>query len=149
MPDTKPTENPPRVATLVGGLIEDSQRLIRQEAALARREIQQEWDKTKEGVGLLAAAQAVFTLVAVLFGFTLVKLLQQYLLPDYEWACFAIVTVLFAIGGGLLLGAGLMKFKQVHVVPPQTVESLRQDVQALTSAVAAERPPGSPYARQR
>jgi hypothetical protein len=148
MPDTKPTENPPSVATLVGGLIEDSQRLIRQEAALARREIQQEWDKTKEGAGLLAAAQAVFTLVAVLFGFTLVKLLQQYLLPDYEWACFAIVTVLFAIGGGLLLAAGLMKFKQVHMMP-QSVESLRQDVQAVTSAVAAERPPGSPYARQR
>lgn len=148
MPDTSPTDTPPSMATLVGGLIEDTQRLIRQEAALARSEIQKEWDKTKEGAGLLAAAQAVFTLVAVLFGFTLVKLLQQYVLPNHEWACFALVTVLFALGGGILMYAGLMKFRQVHVVPPQTVESLRQDVQAVTSAVT-ERPVGSPYARQR
>jgi len=146
MPDTNPTDNPPSVATLVGGLIEDTQRLIRQEAALARSEIQQEWDKTKEAAGLVAAAQAVFTLVAVLFGFTLVKLLQQYVLPGSEWGCFAIVTVLFAGCGGLLLGAGLMKFKQVHALP-QTVESIRQDMQAMTSAVA-ERPSASPYARQ-
>jgi hypothetical protein len=143
MPDTQATDNPPGVATLVGGLIEDTQRLIRQEAALARHEIQGEWDRTKEGVGLVAAALAFFTLVAVLFGFTLVKLLYQYVLPNDEWACFAIVTFLFALGGGVLLAAGLMRFRQVHVVPPQTVESLRRDVQAMTSAVT-ERPVASP-----
>lgn len=148
MPDTNPTEHPPSLATLAGGLIEDTQRLLRQEAALARSEIAKEWTKTKEGAGLLAAAQAVFTLVAVLFGFTLVKLLQRYVLPDHEWACFAIITMLFAIGGGVLLFAGVMKFKEVHVMP-QTVESLRQDVQAMTSAVTTDRPPTSPYARQR
>jgi hypothetical protein len=147
MPDTNATDNPPSVATLVGGLIEDAQRLIRQEAALARREIQEEWDRTKEGVGLLAAALAFFSLVAVLFGFTLVKLLQQYVLPNDEWACFAIVTTLFGFGGGVLLLAGLMKFKKVQAMP-QTVESLRQDMQAVTSAVT-ERPVGTPYARQR
>jgi len=147
MPDTHATDNPPSVATLVGGLIEDTQRLIRQEAALARREIQEEWDRTKEGVGLLAAALAFFSLVAVLFGFTLVKLLQQYVLPNDEWACFAIVTTLFGFGGGVLLLAGLMKFKKVQAMP-QTVESLRQDMQAVTSAVT-ERPVATPYARQR
>jgi len=148
MPDINPAGSQPSVASLVGGLIEDTQRLIRQEVALARSEVEREWNKTKEGAALLAGAQAVFTLVAVLFGFTLVKLLQQYLLPGYEWACFAIVTAFFAAGGLLLLYAGMTKFKQVNAMP-QTVESIRQDVEAVTSAVTAERPQGSPYVNQR
>jgi len=147
MPDNTPDSAQPSVASLVGGLIDDTQRLIRQEVALARREVEEEWAKTKEGAGLMAAALSLFLLVAILFGFTLVKLLQQYVLPDYEWACFAIVTVVFAGLGAALLYAGLAKFKQVHVVPPQSADSLRQDVQAVTSAVTADRSPGSPYVR--
>jgi hypothetical protein len=149
MLDTNPAGNQPSVATLVGGLIEDSQRLIRQETALARREIREEWDKTKEGAALMASGMVLLALVGILFAFTLVKLLQQYVLPGYEWACFAIVTALFAIGGALLMYAGLTRFRQVHVVPPQTAESLRQDVQAVTAAVTADRPQGSPYVGQR
>jgi hypothetical protein len=147
MPETTPAGAQPSMATLVGGLIDDTQRLIRHEAALARREIEEEWSKTKEVAALMAAAISLFTLVAILFGFTLVKLLQQYLLPNDEWACFAIVTVVFALAGGILLYASLDKFKHVHVVPPQTVESLRQDVQAVASAVTAERPQGNSYVR--
>lgn len=149
MPELNPAGNQPSVATLVGGLIEDTQRLIRQEAALARREVQEEWDKTKEGAGLMAGGMVLLSLVGILFAFTLVKLLHQYVLPGYEWACFAIVTAVFAVGGALLLYAGLARFRQVNVVPPQTAESLRQDVQAVTSAVTADRPQGSPYVGQR
>jgi len=145
MPDNTPAESQPSVASLIGGLIDDTQRLIRQEVALAKRGVEEEWEKTKEGAALLAGALALFTLVAILFGFTLVKLLYQYVLPEHEWACFAIVTVGFAIGGALLLYAGLTKFKQVNVVPQQSVESIRQDVEAVANAVTTDRPQASPY----
>lgn len=145
MPDNTPTSAQPSVASLLGGLIDDTQRLIRQEVALAKREVEEEWTKTKEGAGLLAGALALFILVAILFGFTLVKLLYQYWLPNHEWACFAIVTAVFAVGGAILFFAALAKFRQVHVVPPQTVESLRQDVEAVTQAVTNERPQVSSY----
>jgi uncharacterized membrane protein YqjE len=131
----------------VGGIIEDTQQLIRQEAALARREVKEEWDKTKEAAGLMAGGLTVFAVVAVLSSFTLVKLLQQYVLPNHEWACFAIVTVVFALGGGLLVYAAMARFNQVHMMP-QTVESLRQDVEAVSSAVGGG-PPSTTLVRQR
>jgi len=149
MNDTNSAENQPSVATLVGGLIEDMQRLVRQEAALARREIQAEWDKTKDGASLLGGAVVLLALVGVLFAFTLVELLHQFVLPNQEWACFALVTVFYAIGGGMLLYASLAKFRSVRVIPPQSVESLREDVQAMTAAVSNERPQGNNLLRQR
>jgi len=139
MADTNSAGTQTSIASLVGGLIEDTQRLVRQEVALARREVQAEWDKTKEGASLLGGAVVLFSLVGVLFAFTLFKLLHHYVLPNHEWACFAIVTLLFAAGGGLLLYAALAKFRQVHVIPPQSMESLREDVQAVTAAVTADR----------
>lgn len=148
MPDTNPTAPQASLASLVGGLIEDTQRLIRQEVALARSEVEREWNKTKEGAAFLAGAQAVFTLVAILLGFTLVKMLQHFVLPDSEWACFAIVTAVFAVGGLVLLFAGVRKFKQIGAMT-QTVESIRQDVEAVTSVVTAERPQGSALVNQR
>ncbi len=139
MADLNQNGNPPSVAALVGGLIDDTQRLVRQEVALARRQVVDEWDKTKIAVALLGSAAGVFGMANVLFGFMLVKLLQEYMLPRHEWACFAIVGALFALGGGLLAAAGLSKFKQVRLVPQQSVDSIRQDVQAVGDAVTGDR----------
>jgi hypothetical protein len=141
MPDNTPAGAPPSLASLFGGLIEDTQQLVRQEVALARREMQEEWTKAKDGGALLGGALVLFALVGVLFGFTLVELLHQYVLPQHLWACHAIVMVLFAVGGGLLFYAARAKLDQVHLVPPQSADSLRKDVQAVTSAVTA--PPQS------
>jgi len=121
----------------MGGLIEDTQQLIRQEVALARRELQDEWTKTKEGGTLLGGALALFALVGVLFGFTLVEVLHQFVLPNHLWACFAIVTALFGGAGAILYFAARAKLDQVHLVPPQSAASIRQDVEAVASAVGA------------
>jgi hypothetical protein len=137
MADNTPAGAQPSMAALVGGLIEDTQQLIRQEVALARREVHEEWTKTKEGATLLGGALAMFALVGVMFGFTVVELFHQYVLPNDLWACYLIVTALFAVGGVVLFFAARAKFEQVQFPPPQTTESLRQDVQAVSSAVAA------------
>jgi len=76
-------------------------------------------------------------MVGVLFGFFLVELLHFFVLPNHLWACYAIVASVYAAGGIGLFYAARAKFDQVHLVPPQTAESLRQDVQAVTGAVSA------------
>jgi hypothetical protein len=149
MPDMNTADTQPSLASLFGGLIEDTQRLVRQEAALARRELSEELEKTKYGAGLLAGAFVLLTQVGMLLAFTLVTLLQHFVLPNQEWACFAIVTALFVLGSGLLAWAGISMFQRVHVVPPRTAESLREDVQAVTSAIAADRSQGNALLRQR
>ena len=54
MPENLQADSQPGVASLVGGILEDAQKLIRQEVALARREVAQAWDKAKMGAALLS-----------------------------------------------------------------------------------------------
>ena len=140
MSENHQTDAQPGVASLVGGILEDAQTLVRQEVALAQREVAQAWDKAKMGVALLGSALAVSIVVGVLLSFMLVKLLQQYVLPNHEWACFAIVGGLVALLGGALFYCGLNQINQVHLSLPQTAETLREDVQAVSDAVSGGRP---------
>lgn len=120
----------PGVASMVGGIVEDAQKLVRQEIALAQHEIGQAWDKGKTAGALLAAALAVFIVGGVLLGIMLAKLLEQ-LWPNHEWACFGIVGGLAVLLGGALSYYGLHRIKEVHVSLPQTTEPLHEDVQAV------------------
>jgi hypothetical protein len=139
MPENLQADPQPGVASLVGGILEDAQKLVRQEVALARREVVESWEKAKTGAALLASALAVFGVAGVLLGFMLVKLLQQYLLPNHEWACFGIVVGLFALLGSALIYLGLKQINEVHLSLPQTVETLREDAQAVSDAVSGGR----------
>jgi Putative Actinobacterial Holin-X, holin superfamily III len=123
----------PGLAALVGGILEDAQKLVRQEVTLAQREVAQAWDKAKTGVALLASALAVCGVGGVLLSFMLVKFLQQYLLPNHEWACFAIVGGLVALLSGALINRGLNRINQVHLSLPQTAETLREDAKRLAT----------------
>ena len=139
MPENNYSDAQPSVASLVGGILEDGQKLVRQEVALARREVAEACDKAKTGVALLSSALAVYIVGGVLLGFMLVKLLHQFLLPNHEWACFGIVGVAFALVGGVLAYCGTKKINEVHVSLPQTAESLREDAQAVGAAVTEGR----------
>lgn len=139
MPENLQVDPQPGVASLVGGILGDAQKLFRQEVALAQREVAQAWDKAKTGVALLASALAVCSVAGILLGLMLVKLLQQYLLPNHEWACFGIVGGLVALLGGTLIYCGLNHINQVHLSLPQTAETLREDVQAVSDAVSGDR----------
>jgi hypothetical protein len=139
MPENNHVDPQPSVASLVGGILEDGQKLVRQEVALARREIAETCAKAKTGIALLSSALAVCGVAGILLGFMLVKLLEQFLLPKYEWACFGIVGVVLALLGGVLVYFGVNKIEEVHVALPQTVETLRDDAQALSAAVSEGR----------
>lgn len=121
------------IASLVGGLIEDSQRLFRQEVALARHEMQEQWDRAKTAGAMLSSGLAVLALAGILLGIMVAKLLVLAGLP--EWAGYAISGVAFAIIGGALMATGAAKLNQVSLVPPQTAETLREDVETISAAV--------------
>ena len=139
MAENHQADSQPSVASLVGGILQDGQKLVRQEIALARREVAEACDKATTGIALLSSAFAVCGVGGVLLGFMLVKLLHQFLLPNHEWACFAIVGLLFALLGGVLVHCGIKKLKEVNLSFPQTTETLREDAQALSAAVSEGR----------
>jgi hypothetical protein len=129
MPENVQSEAP-SMASLVGGIISDAERLVRQEIALARREMQLEFDKAKEASVALAAGAGVCTIGTVFLGLMVVFLLHELGgLP--LWASFLIVGGALAIVGAILLYAGILKFREVSLVPPQTAETLQENVQWL------------------
>jgi hypothetical protein len=134
--ETVQADSQPGVASLVGGILEDAQKLVRQEIDLAHHEVAQAWDRAKIGAALFGSALAVFIVGGVLLGFMLVKLLNRYLLPNHELACFAIVGGVLLVLCGALVYCGIVQFNKVHVVLPQTVEALREDAHGVSAAVS-------------
>jgi NADH dehydrogenase FAD-containing subunit len=133
----------PGVASMVGGVIEDVQKLVRQEIALAQREVAQAWDKGKTAAALLAGALVLFIVGGGLLGIMLAKLLHDRL-PNHEWACFGIVGGLAALLGVALIYYGIRRINEVHVSLPQTAETLREDVHPVSATVSAGRSPTAP-----
>jgi hypothetical protein len=135
MPETTTNRyGPTSVSSLVGGIIGDAQQLIRQEVALARREVREEINKAKIAAMSFAAGAAVAFSGAMLLCFMFVYLfwwLTNGLQPPGFplWAWFGIVgIVLLGAGGGLLLAAR-NKVSEIHVVPPRTAQTMRENVQ--------------------
>jgi len=124
-------DSPPSLTGLVGGIVTDLQTLLRQELHLAKTEMRQEWDKTKTAAGAMAAGAGLLTVAGLLLSFALVYLLQALAPGLPTWACFGIVGVAFGILGGILVVAGRSKAAEIHVIPPQTVETMKENVQWL------------------
>jgi len=122
------TDSPPSMAALLGGIVNDAQNLIRQEVQLARTEVRQEWDKTKAAAQTFTAGMILLVFGAIFLGLAIGFVLHEVVgLP--LWASFLI------LGGPLsLVGAGLLysarnQAGQIQVIPPQTVATLRENVQ--------------------
>jgi CHASE3 domain sensor protein len=118
------------MSSLVGGIVTDAQQLIRQELLLARREIQQEVAKVKTAIVSLAAGAFCAVLGVILLS-VMVALLISWLTGDRcpLWASFGIVGGILAILGVLMLVAARNKASDIHLVPPQTAETMRENVQ--------------------
>jgi len=128
MADRIPTDSPPSMASLLGGIVSDIQTLIRQEIALARAEIQKEWDKAKTAAGSMVVGAAVLALGGILLCLTVVSVLHEVAgLP--WWASFLIVGGVLAVLGAVLVWTGRNQAARVHVIPPQTAETMRENVQ--------------------
>lgn len=127
MPESIPTESPPSMATLVQGIVNDAQKLIRQELTLARTEIQKDWTDLKQAAAALSVGGIVAFLGVLFLGFTVVYLLALTALP--LWACYLIVGGVLALVGGLLLFQGVNKLRTIQLGPEKTVESIKEIIE--------------------
>jgi hypothetical protein len=144
MPDLVQDTDHRSMASLVGGLIDDIQRLFRQEIALARREIQNEWTKTKSAAVMLGGGIGVLALGVVLLAVMCAKLLAL-VLP--EWAGFGIVAGVLILLGGIILWSAIATINRINLVPSRIVRSLEENVEAVTNAVSPGGPAPNAHAR--
>jgi hypothetical protein len=132
MPDhIDAADSPASIAGLVGGIVTDLQTLIRQQLLLAKSEMRQEWDKTKSAASSMVAGASLLAAAGLLLCFAMVYLLATVATGLPLWACFGIVAVVLGLIGGILVAAGRNQATDIHIVPPQTAETLRENAQWL------------------
>jgi len=118
------------MASLVSGIINDAQQLLRQEVTLAKQEVREELAKAKA----VAAAGAIALALAVVGGLLLCLMLVHLLQwatgwPD--WVCYGLVGGVFLAVAGVLAAVAKNKASQIDLVPRQTVETIKENVQWL------------------
>jgi hypothetical protein len=127
MPENVPAEAP-SMTSLVTGIIEDAERLFRDEIALARREMQAELDKAKVAAAVLMIGMGSTAVGAVFLGLMIVFALN---LVWPLWACFLLVGDILTLGGGSALALGVRQVRRISIVPRQAAETLRENVPCL------------------
>jgi uncharacterized membrane protein YqjE len=125
------------IGELVKDLASQTSTLVRQEIQLAQAEVTQKGKVAGKGAGLLAGA-AVFGLLALgALTAGLIALLDEAMAT---WVAALIVMALWAIVALVLAKAGQKSLQQATPPVPQTVETVKEDIQwAKTQTGSAAR----------
>jgi len=123
------TRNEPTLTSLVSGIVNDAQELVKQQLQLFKTEMREDAVRVKDGAIAVAAGLGVSLLGLFLMSLTLAHLLRWATnWPD--WCCEGLVGLLFLAVGGSLFWAAKQKF--ARALPEQSVQALRENVQWLT-----------------
>ena len=115
------------IAPLLGAIVSDTQTLVRQEIALAKSEVREEFSKARQA-GLSFGISAALGILAVLFsGWTMAYFLG-WLFPSLPlWTCFGLVAVAAGGGASALYSVAKKTARGVEVIPSQTVETMKEN----------------------
>ena len=123
------------VTPLLRGILEDTQRLFRQEIALAKVEVREDARRARDAfvgfsIGVLAG-----TLSFVFVCLALVYLLVEYR-PDVPlWGSFAIMAAVLSVVGWFFTWRASRKARQIKGVPSETISSLSEGFQWMQRRV--------------
>src|SRR5215831_9611494 len=136
--DEAPYRAEPSLAQLLTGIVNDAKELMHQELALAKHEIREDLRKTKTAVLSLGMGIGVAAIGGLLLILMLVHLLHALAgLP--LWACYGIVGGVLAMIGGVLLLIAKNTIARIEVVPQQTVETMKENVQWIKERATSDR----------
>lgn len=113
---------------LFGDLSRETSTLVRQEVTLAKTELTQTASKVGKDIGFLVVGGAV-AYAGVLVLLAAAVLVLAIVLP--AWLAALIVGLVVAGIGYGLVRRGLAALKSVDMAPRQTIETLKEDVNAL------------------
>jgi len=123
----------PSMTSLVTGILDDAQQLMKQQMALFKHELQADLQKTKEAALSSVLGLGILCIGALLLCEMLVYLLHWAIPGLALWGSYAIVGVILTSIGGVLLFLGKQKIEEISPVPEQTVEGLKENVQWTTN----------------
>jgi uncharacterized membrane protein YqjE len=126
MSDTQPAMPDASLGELFSHLTSDLTAIVRDEMQLAKVELKEEVGRAGRAGGLLGGAAFAGYMVVVTLSFALAWGLAEVMAVG--WA-FLIVAVIWAVVGAFLYLRGRQQLSTVNLVPEQTVETLKEDVQ--------------------
>jgi uncharacterized membrane protein YqjE len=119
-----PRERP--ISELVKDLSEQTSTLVRKELELARAELQQQGKDAGRGAGLFGGAAVAGLLALGALSAALIALLDKAMAI---WVAALIVMALWAIVALVLAQAGRTSMQRATPPAPQTVETVKEDIQ--------------------
>jgi uncharacterized membrane protein YqjE len=122
MPDAR--ERP--IGELVKDLAGQTSTLVRQEIQLAQAELTSKGKQAGRGAGMLAAAAVAGLLALIALTVCLIVALDSAM-P--LWLAALIVTLLWGVIGAVLATRGRKDLQQATPPVPQTVETVKEDIQ--------------------
>ena len=126
------------MSQLISGIVGDAQDLVRKEIALARQEVREELDAAKNAGIKLGIAGAVLAVGGLLVVLALAQGIAD-LFNWPAWAGYALVGVILAIAGGILLSAAQRQIKNIHPVPERTVETMKENVEWIKDRTTSDK----------
>ena len=129
-----PGGDPRSLGDLFSELATETTTLVRQEIALASKEIREEIRTASKNVASIAAggALAYAGLIVLLMG---LGWLLGELLFDAEWLGLLIVGLVVALIGYALVKKGLDTLKQMDPAPERTIQTLKEDKEWLKNEI--------------
>jgi hypothetical protein len=119
-----PRERP--IGELVRDLSQQTSTLVRKEIQLAQAELQQKGKVAGKGAGMLGGAAAAGLLALGALTAALITLLDNAMAT---WVAALIAMALWAIVAAVLAKAGQNALKRATPPAPQTVETVKEDIQ--------------------
>jgi len=132
------------LTSLVTGIVNDFQDLVKQQLQLTRREIEADLRKTREAASIWALGLGVVFLGAIALCLMLAHLIHWLAIPataaaGYDpasiplWVCYLIVGAVFVGSGWCLVLAGKKKIESVHPLDNPATQALKENVQWLST----------------
>jgi len=141
MANQVPTTSEPGFAPLLRGIVNDVGDLVKQQIQFARAEIKADLRKSKEAGAFLALGAGSALVGVLFFGLMVVHLLHWLTGPPGAdvsslplWGCHAIVAVLFLASGTALFFIGKRMMSPSEILPVQTAETLKENVEWITNS---------------
>jgi uncharacterized membrane protein YqjE len=122
----QPREPEKTLPELMSTMTSDLSTLLRKEVELAKLETKEELSQAAKAGGLLAGGAVAGHLALLFISFAVAWLLDNWMPVELA---FLIVAVVYAIAAAAMVAAGRQRMRQVSPVPPQTVETIKEDVQ--------------------
>jgi uncharacterized membrane protein YqjE len=114
------------IADLLRQLSQETSTLVRQEMALARAELTEKGKRAGAGAGMLGGAGIAALLTLGTLTACLILVLDEFM---DAWLAALILTVVWAAVAGVLALQGRNKVQEATPPAPQTVETLKEDVE--------------------